>query len=195
MSTKSLLMKTTARLLLQYGYHATTVNKITEACFLSPSAIYFYFTEGKQQLIRASIEQVIKTYRNDVFPIGYHTTSTFKKRIIKFCNALKDLIYKDYSASLITIISTQIVHGEDKYLIKLVKDFFEEWKNVFFDILAPLLEKEKALRIARESVSTINWAIIMDHLHEDTQHTLIAIECLKKLLLRCCSTLATCHDC
>lgn len=180
------IIEATSRLLIKNGYYGTSINALSEACHIPPSTLYLYFKGGKDELIMCALAKAQQAFHDELFTDVYqnHNESSPQENIMNMANKLIPFFASQKDASLITLVTPQLINLQNSIFKKYLIDFFNNWHVAFSLFFKPFVNDHKAENYAYEYMSLINWGIIMSHLYQDKKFLEQACHDLNKFCTR-----------
>lgn len=161
------LVHTAREVFFQYGVRKTTIDDIAQACGMTKSSLYHYFS-GKEDLIRAVAQMVM-----DENLQKYEVVVSKERPLVDTLSALIDAIiarqkemYPKFLASLEEVMELipvlkDVIHGYQSSILKLIKDR-----------LSHAVESGEYVELPIEEFSSILMILIHHHVKQCTDHSM-----------------------
>ena len=141
------------------GYHNTSIADIAQYCNLSKASLYHHIS-SKKQLAMLTIKNVHSYLQENVFSLAYNEELPEAERLQAFCDALREYYINREGGCLVGNLALEIGENDEEFRA-LFKQVFADWIDAFTAIYKLDQEAETAAAKARESVATIQGAIML----------------------------------
>ena len=166
--TRQALVETTARLLQEHGFAATGLNQIVRESGQPRGSLYFHFPGGKEELAAAAVTEGASQVEA-ILQKGLDGAENPEAVLIQ-TSALfaEELISSNFSkgcpVSTVALEATKAT----PLLRRACADAYEAWLTLITDTFTRLgLSQERAPRLARLTLSTIEGALLLAKATQD----------------------------
>lgn len=163
--TKEQIIETARQVFTRQGYHRTTMNDIAEACGIQKGSLYHHF-KGKEELMKSAIDSFHHKFKQGAFNLFENNSLSTQEKL----NQLIDFSEKTYLAdegsmmASIVLETINVVPG----IVDSIRSFFNDWIDSVSKILEEVYEPEGARKIAKESIASVEGAVMMMQIFNDT---------------------------
>ena len=165
-TNKETILKDSITLFKLHGYHNTTMAKIGEACGLIKGSIYHYF-KSKEELGLESLRYIHHYFAEHIFSIAYQNDLSDREKIILFVQKTDEYFLNSAGGCLLGNLAL-----EASYDLPLFKEeilsYFDNWEKAVSHILESRYGMDSARELAIESVASVQGAIMMMNLYNDS---------------------------
>lgn len=163
---KETILKDAIALFKLHGYHNTTMAKIGEACGLIKGSIYHYF-KSKEELGLESLRYIHRYFNEQIFAIAYRTDLSEHEKIALFVQKTDEYFLNSAGGCLLGNLALEASHDLPLFKEEILA-YFTHWEEALIRIFENRYGVEKAQEIAVESVASVQGAIMMMNLYNDS---------------------------
>ncbi|WP_028778588.1 TetR/AcrR family transcriptional regulator [Shimazuella kribbensis] len=177
------LIQATTDLIDMQGYHGTGINQIIKESRSSQGSLYYYFPEGKEELVSVAIDQHGKNIELQIKKTLANTNDPAESVYSIFLFLAKKFDQEDcMKANSIASVALDTSHTNER-LRETCKKIYADWKNAYQDFLLengfPL---SRASQIAMLITSSLEGAIIISRTNRSSEPLLQVGQELKMLI-------------
>ncbi|MEO1382564.1 MAG: TetR/AcrR family transcriptional regulator [Bacteroidota bacterium] len=176
-TSKEKLIVQAMQLFRRQGYYNTSIGDLSKACDIPKSHFYYYFPDGKEQLMTEVIQAVRDYFDERIFQIAYQEGSSSGTRWSKIRAKLERIFMNQQGGCImgLTALETAFIPEEPKFL-PAVRSYFEEMILALAQIFAEQLPEEDSRIMAHRSVQDIQGGLMLMQLYKDPQFFLQALD-------------------
>ncbi|MFA5215732.1 TetR/AcrR family transcriptional regulator [Sulfuricurvum sp.] len=163
---KETILKDSIALFKLHGYHNTTMAKIGEACGLIKGSIYHYF-KSKEELGLESLRYIHRYFEEHIFSIAYRNDLSDREKIALFVQKTDEYFLNSAGGCLLGNLALEASHDLPLFKEEILA-YFDNWEKAVSHIMENRYGAEKAKEIAVESVASVQGAIMMMNLYNDS---------------------------
>lgn len=146
------------------GYANTSIADIANACGLSKASIYHHIT-SKQELATKVIAQLHEYFEENIFAVAYESGVSLKTRANNFITAVNEFFTDRDGGCLMGNFVSEVVDTHPEFHELFVK-FFNEWTDVFANLLTEKYPQHTAKNIAQDIIAQLQGAILLSRLYK-----------------------------
>ena len=171
------------RLFAEKGYHGMALSELLENCKIPKGSFYYYFPDGKLQLLRETLEfsyrEIEKRIREKDF-LGDSAIASFERMMD---DLIDNFILKGHFATLtLTIIPTESVFL-DEDIHEVCRKIYLRWQRMYSDYLRKFgFTWEESQQKAQSIFGLIQGSIIASWVKRENTDLLMAKKTLKDIL-------------
>jgi TetR/AcrR family transcriptional regulator, lmrAB and yxaGH operons repressor len=163
---KETILKDSIALFKLHGYHNTTMAKIGEACGLIKGSIYYYF-KSKEELGLESLRYIHRYFEEHIFSIAYRSDLSDREKITLFVQKTDEYFLNSAGGCLLGNLALEASHDLPLFKEEILA-YFDNWERAVSHIMENRYGADKAREIAVESVASVQGAIMMMNLYNDS---------------------------
>ncbi|MCO5233089.1 MAG: TetR/AcrR family transcriptional regulator; helix-turn-helix transcriptional regulator [Chitinophagales bacterium] len=157
------ILKQSLRLFRKKSYHNTSIADIAEACGLLKGSLYHYFP-SKEALMIAVIKYAHAYFNREVFAIAYNEELDAQQKMEQMFKKSERALLSDGDIMGNIGVETARVIPE---FSESIRDFFEDWIKAVKVIFMQITNEEDALRLAEQTVTEFEGAVMMSRIFKD----------------------------
>ncbi|MEL6675021.1 MAG: TetR/AcrR family transcriptional regulator [Bacteroidota bacterium] len=175
--TKPEILGKAIQLFRQQGYHATSIGQLARHCGIQKAHFYYYFPDGKQQILQEVLESVRTYFLERVYSIAYEKDESPVGKYERVVAKLEKVLLGGKGGCLMANTILELVHQPDFAFIKPVwKAYIEDGIEALAHLYEPVLGSEKARQQAEYFLQDIEGGLILSQLYEDNRFVRAAFE-------------------
>lgn len=183
MNTREKILTTAAFLFQKNGYHATGLNEIIKESSTPKGSLYYYFPNGKEELLAATIKLMGDTIQHQI----EEELAKNSDPILAFTEFILDLARKFsekgqencFSISLLALETITISESLRKTCIEV----YDMWRNTYYKkLISSGFSSEKATELSIILQLMIEGAVTVSLIRNDTTMLVAAAEKIPILL-------------
>lgn len=162
------------------GYHKTSMQDIAIACNIQKGSLYHHF-KGKEEMMKDVLKHFHEKYQSEAYEYAINNDFPAEEKL----NRLIDFSEKTYlgteCGSLmgnIVLETMNVVPG----FVDLIKEYFKDWIKMSASVLEHWYSKEGATKIAKESIASIEGAVMMMMIFDDPSFLTRVHERMRRLV-------------
>ncbi|MCU0445578.1 MAG: TetR/AcrR family transcriptional regulator [Microscillaceae bacterium] len=176
--TKAEILTKTLELFQKQGYYQTSMEQIAEACQLKKGSFYYYFKDGKEEIMHEVLQMSLDFFREKVFAIATQADLNPPEKLEKILKKHIRLLIKYKSGCLFGKTSLEIAHQSPSFK-PVLQTFFEEWENSLSQIYEAKYQPSYAKQLAKQTMIEMQGASILMQVFDNEE---IMNECCARLL-------------
>ena len=150
------------------GYHRTSIKDLGEVCNIQKAHFYYYFENGKSQLMAEVLESVLTYFEERVFVHAYNEELTAEERLDKMAEKMLRAYLGGKGGCIMGNTVLETAHlGDEPRLLAITKRFFDAMHAALTHIYALRDDEVLASDKAWQVIQDIEGALIMYQLYED----------------------------
>ena len=182
MDKKELILAEAARLFAEKGYYGLGLTELLKRCDIPKGSFYYYFPNGKLQLIQ------------EVLEFSYHRMRGFMEMCLRcptamagFSMMVDSLIdgiqqKRQLYSMLLSMIAIESVYLDEE-INALCKRIYSDWQQLYADGLVHFgMEPQHARRKAQVLFALIHGSLISSWIKQDAGDLLLAKQSLEDIL-------------
>lgn len=185
-STKEKILIAASSLFRKQGYHATTLNQISNESMTPRGSVYYYFPDGKEQLAKEAIlrtGKVIQERIEHALSRDESLSELFYLHINRMADEIKEQSQSDTLNIFSLIAISREVSESSTILRDTCRDVYDSWTNCFYTKLkASNYEHEEAKKLALIIHVLIEGAYAYVVSHQDPEAMYIVSQQVRELL-------------
>jgi AcrR family transcriptional regulator len=176
--TKSEILVKSLELFQKQGYHQTSMEQIAEVCQLKKGSFYYYFKQGKEEIMHEALQMSLDFFREKIFVIASQTELSAVERLEKMLKKHAKLINHQKLGCLFGKMSLEIAH-ENPSFKSILQTFFSEWKDALGQIYETKYQLEYAQQLAQQTMLELEGAAVLMQVFDNEE---IINNCYQKIL-------------
>jgi TetR/AcrR family transcriptional repressor of nem operon len=176
--TKPEILLKSLELFQKQGYHQTSMEQIAEVCQLKKGSFYYYFKEGKEEIMREALQMSLNFFREKVFIIASQTELGASERLEKMLKKHIKLMSQQKLGCLFGKMSLEIAH-ENPSFKAILQAFFDEWAKALSQIYETKYQPEYAQQLAQQTMIELEGAAILMQVFDNEE---LMNNCCQKIL-------------
>ncbi|NMM65773.1 TetR/AcrR family transcriptional regulator [Clostridium sp. P21] len=165
---KQQLLKTSKKLFAQNGYYSTSVRSITKSIGMADGLIYYYFPNGKMQILKSLFKEGNETLDKHLYETlkGIKDEMTLREAMIYLGNNFKENYRKDDEFASIIFREKDLLENDD---VNFLSQIFKKQINILADFFRKRAEKGEMKKldfemVAYQFISTIITLVILEYM-------------------------------
>ena len=170
-TSKERLIVQAMQLFRRQGYYNTSIGDLSKACDIPKSHFYYYFPDGKEQLMDEVLMAVRDYFDQRVFQIAYKTEQSPESKWQQIRQKLERIFMNQQGGCImgLTALETSFVPQEPRF-VPAVRNYFEEMILAFAVLFQPVSSPEGAILLAQRSVQDLQGGLMLMQLYKDPQY-------------------------
>ncbi|MEL6135420.1 MAG: TetR/AcrR family transcriptional regulator, partial [Bacteroidota bacterium] len=152
-TSKDTLIVQAMQLFRRHGYYNTSIGDLSKACGIPKSHFYYYFPNGKEELMTEVVQAVRDYFDQRIFQIAYGASGTSIEKWSQIRSKLERIFINQQGGCImgLTALETAFVAQEPKFL-PAVKSYFQEMILALTRVFSENEPEETARLLAQRSV-------------------------------------------
>ena len=163
-TSKKEIVETARVVFTKQGYHKTTMNDIADACGILKGSLYHHF-KSKEQLMQAAITAFHKSFMENALNLIDDENKTTQEKLKQVIDFSENTYLQDEGSMMASIVLETINVVPE--IAQTIKTYFEERINATARLLSEVYSKDAALKIAKESMASVEGAVMMMQIFND----------------------------
>jgi TetR/AcrR family transcriptional repressor of nem operon len=180
-TTKEELIQKSLEVFVQKGYHNTSFSDLAKACEIPSSLFYYYFKEGKEELMAEVLKSVVDMSVKRLKDLAQNKEIQPKEKLAKISRFMEKLYLNQPGGCIVGNTTLETALLEPRFTPTL-KEFFKDWIETYTLIYQSQYQPEKALELAEATVQDIEGGIMLMKLFQDKKYLFNALKRSEKLL-------------
>lgn len=167
-TSKEEILQKAAMVFRKKGYHHTSIQNLADACDLKKPHFYYYFKQGKPQIMEEVLKYIDGLMEKYVCELAYNEAYSPKLRLGKMLDRMNKFYLNGPGGCIFanTILETANVSERFKPIIKAT---FDKWANALQFVLQAKYEPAQAKKLAFSIIQDMEGGLMMYQLYGDEQ--------------------------
>ena len=164
--SKEKILNSVLEVFRQQGYYSTTLQELAQACGIQKPHFYYYFPQGKKQLMQEVLQYAYQQLKTFVIDKAYNEAYSPQARLRKMMDNSIQIHAQSFTGCFManTVLETA---GNEETFDDVLKQYFKDWQKAITYLLNTRYESEKAEELALDCLERIQGSIILMRLYKD----------------------------
>lgn len=168
---KIMIIEKAALLFSRKGFYGAGLNELLTACNVPKGSFYYYFPNGKKQLVMEVLEMAydkMEKHIKENFRINKTSFASFDYMVSNHIEILYSKKESYYYSLLLSLIGIESVFMEDSAINDYVKHIYERWQMLYTDKLLECgYETDEAEQLAQVMFAIVHGTLISSWIKQD----------------------------
>ena len=168
---KMMIIEKAALLFSRKGFYGAGLNELLTACNVPKGSLYYYFPNGKKQLVMEVLEMAYDKMEKHIkknFTINKTSLASFDYMVSNHVEILYSKKESYYYSLLLSLIGIESVFMKDSAINDYVKHIYERWQILYTDKLLECgYETDKAEQLAQVMFAIVHGTLISSWIKQD----------------------------
>lgn len=161
------IIKSALNVFLEKGYHKTSMNDLAAEAGLLKGSLYHHFA-SKEELMKSVIESLHDYYRREIFIIpGLDIPAIEKVRAM--ISASEEVFFNQRGGNFMTNIALETLNVVPEFT-QMIRAFFRDWLGCIAAVYAEVVDHDRAMELAKQTLAEIEGAVVMMEMFDDPQY-------------------------
>ena len=161
------IIKSALNVFLEKGYHKTGMNDLAAEAGLLKGSLYHHFA-SKEELMKSVIESLHDYYRREIFIIpGLDIPALEKVRAM--ISASEEVFFNQRGGNFMTNIALETLNVVPEFT-QMIRAFFRDWLGCIAAVYAEVVDHDRAMELAKQTLAEIEGAVVMMEMFDDPQY-------------------------
>lgn len=162
---KDEIIRRSQRVLRKTGIAGTSMSAIAKECGLLKGSLYHHFS-SKEELVDDVLLNLLEHYTTEIFAVSRIDEPPAEKlrQLIEYSEQVFTL---ERGGCLMASLGLEVASSDSK-TADLIRQFFQDWETCMYEIFVEVGTEEEAKELAENSVATIEGAVLMMQIFQDS---------------------------
>lgn len=157
------------------GYYHTTIKDLAEACDIKKPHLYYYFKNGKEEIMMEVLKYMDGLMEEYVCKLAYDEKHSPKSRLKKMLNRLNRFYLNGLGGCIFANTLLETANSNDNFKV-LIKMTFDKWAAAIKFILQTKYEETEAEKLAYSVIQDMEGGLMMYQLYQKKEFMDLAEE-------------------
>lgn len=177
-TSKQELIQKSLTVFKNYGYQATSISKLANACNVEKAHLYYYF-KNKEDLMFEVLNYLKEKVISEILSIAYNDSLSYSKRLQMLLEALKSFYKETKLGCLMTNTVLQTLY-EQKIFNEVAQEFCSNLIQAIAHLYQDRYSPKYALGKAEQAVQDMYGGLIFAQIYKDEAYLDRALNRIKK---------------
>ncbi|WNJ19631.1 TetR/AcrR family transcriptional regulator [Pontibacter sp. G13] len=176
-TSKETLIVQAMKVFRRQGYHNTSIRDLSKACGIQKAHFYYYFPEGKTQLM-AEILEAVKTFFSDrIAAVAYDESIAPEERLSQMATKLGRIFLGEQGGCIMGNTALETIHlAPEPAFMEVVRNYFAELIEALKFVYETQFDPETSQEFAERAIQDIEGGIMLMQLYKDKKYLLNALQ-------------------
>ena len=149
-----------------HGYYKTSMADLAKACGLIKGSIYHHFKGGKQELGLVCLQYIHEIFNENILSYAYKKSLNPQEQLDGLCKGVETYFLNSEGGCLLGNWSLEVINDIPEFKEEICS-YFDSWETALVKIFVSKYNEIEAHSLAKQSVSSIQGALMMMRLYND----------------------------
>lgn len=174
-TSREALIRTSLEVFRQQGYHGTSVSDLSKACDIPKSHFYYYFPDGKQGIMQASLEAILGYFEAKVLPLSEQADIPPALRMEQLLNRFRRVVTEGEGGCFMANTTLETLHTSPQFR-PVLRQFFDGLRQAVSRLNAHVMSAEAAVKEADRVIQDFEGGVLLMRLYGDPVYVDEAIQ-------------------